>query len=104
MQSSVFLLLAALGSGCAWSQNPAAPKPQEVTAAAAPAPTPAPAAAEAPDTNVSVEKIVFAVDVSSRVPVGAADAFDASTPEVYCWNQLAIAKPQAAVEPPGTSA
>src|SRR5258708_3006201 len=56
-------------------------------------PSPAPPAApvsRAPEfaTDIEAEKIVFAADVSSRVPVGISDIFSPKVQNVYCWNQL----------------
>ena len=67
------------------------PAPALSTAAA-----PSPVAREA-EPNITVEKIIFALDVSSRTPVGASEVFDDSSSEVYCWNQLVVSRPPANV-------
>ena len=77
---------------CWAAENPAAPPGAASTVAASAAAAPA-----EPDSNVTVEKIVFAVDVSSRMPVGAADTFDESVNDVFCWTRLAINQPPARV-------
>ena len=46
---------------------------------------------------MTIEKIAFAVDISSRMPVGEADSFDDSVSEVYCWNRLSINQPPARI-------
>ena len=47
--------------------------------------------------DIEAEKITFAVNVSSRIPVGASDVFDADVGEVYCWNQLILSRVPATI-------
>lgn len=96
MRGLLFSLIVALGAVAARAQGSPAVSTSTAPAHAPVVSAPAPAPVE-PDSNVSVEQIVFAVNVSSKVPVGASDAFDESVGKVYCWNQLAINKPPARV-------
>jgi Protein of unknown function (DUF2914) len=57
---------------------------------------PSPAAAAEP--LVSVDSIVFASNVESKEPVGAANEFGASVNQVFCWTKLSAKTPPAAVK------
>lgn len=43
--------------------------------------------------NTTVEEMVFAAGVDSRMPVGVAGEFDAATPRVVCWTRIATQSP-----------
>lgn len=47
--------------------------------------------------NTTVEEMVFATGVESRMPLGVAEAFDASTPRVVCWTRIAAESPPVTV-------
>lgn len=43
--------------------------------------------------NTTVEEMVFAAGVDSRMPVGVAGEFDAATPRVVCWTKITTPSP-----------
>jgi len=97
---AALLAAVALFGPCRAAESPAAASGAASTVAASTAAAALSSAAAAPaepDANVTVEKIVFAVDVSSRMPVGAADSFDESVNDVFCWTRLLIGQPPARV-------
>jgi hypothetical protein len=47
--------------------------------------------------GASVEEMLFAVGIESRMPVGVADEFDASTRRVVCWTRIAAESPPVTV-------
>ncbi len=56
---------------------------------------PLPVSAESP---VSVDRILFARNIESREPVGAATEFQAPVNQVFCWTRLSTRTPPAAVK------
>ena len=47
--------------------------------------------------KTTVEEMVFATGVDSRMPVGVAGEFDAATPRVVCWTKIATQSPPVTV-------
>ncbi len=56
-----------------------------------------PSSEAAAEPLVSVDSIVFASNVESREPVGAAKEFEASVTQVFCWTKLSVKTLPAAV-------
>jgi len=57
-----------------------------------------PSSTAAAEPLVSVDSIVFASNVESREPVGAAKEFGVTADKVYCWTKLSAKTPPTAVK------